>query len=210
MDSYIIENKGFVGAEDLYGSVYAPKSLDFKIGQLAVVLVALATPCQTYQSSICKFSSNAQIIMPDLNPHKLDVGTFCNFSEFQLSVNRTILHTREETNYAHFYESFCKNISLCEQRMMLEQLFSKMAKGLGILKVKQSYVDISVDKGQIEFHLNLDKGVYVSVLKGIDTCDDDTVAFTISANNEMITAGYISILVLSERLQQVQRSLQIV
>ncbi|MCQ2360943.1 MAG: hypothetical protein MJ009_05650 [Paludibacteraceae bacterium] len=208
MNSYIIDNKKFVSIEDLYDTIYAPDALKFEIGHLAVVLMVLATPSQNYQSSTEICSSNAQIIMPDLNPHKLDVGTFCNFSEFQLSVNRTVQHTREVTNYAHFYDSFCKNISLHGQRIVLEPLFSKMAKGLGSLKVKQSYVDTSADK--IEFHLNLYNGVYVSALKSIDTCDDDMVTFTISANNEMITAGYMSMSVLNERLQQVQRSLQIV
>ena len=216
MDKYIAEEmEGRETILDLYNSNYTTSNCKVKLGGVVVALMMLSTPISIHGAGfIIAPHEPVSTMTPSHNfANYLSTSDKTNISPlkgYPLAINRAAPYERAEINYSHFLTSFKENTKSGMERMAMEPLFTKMAKGLEQLKITKSFVDTSYVKGLIEFHLNLGKGIYVSVLKGWDTLDTDIVEFTVSVDNDMTTAGFISMEELSEKLMSLQNSLHIV
>jgi hypothetical protein len=131
-------------------------------------------------------------------------------NDFQLKVIRSLPYNRSNINYEHFLAQFEETLKDKFDRFSFRPLFIFLAHGLEQLKIEKSYVDVSKTKRVIEFHLNLGKGIYVSVLKDISSLNDNFIEYTISVNNELKSASIMPIVDLQEKLIFIQKSLNIV
>lgn len=204
---YDIEPNLFV--EEMYKKNYTTKTNSFRIGKSVVTLMLLST------------SIPAQAMIDDFDLE--DTQTICmqeyglstsyksvDVNDFQLKVIRSLPYNRSHINYEHFLAQFEENLKDKSDRFSFRPLFNFLAHGLEQLKIEKSYVDVSKTKQIIEFHLNLGKGIYVSVLKDISSLNEDFIEYTISVNNELKSASIMPILDLQEKLIFIQKSLNIV
>lgn len=132
-----------------------------------------------------------------------------DFNDYQLRVIRSSSYNRSNINYEHFLAQFNKTVKDESNRSSFSHLFNFLAHGLDLLKVEKSYVDVSITQQIIEFHLNLGKGIYVSVLKRMSSLNDNNVEYTISVNNELMSANYMSLNELQDKLIHIQKTLGI-
>lgn len=194
--------------EEMYKKNYTTKTNRFCIGKSIVTLMLLSSSFAT-QAMIGNFDlDDTQTICMQ----EYDSSSYKNVvvDDLQLKVIRSLPYNRININYEHFLSQFEENLKDRSDRFSFRPLFNYLAHGLEQLKIEKSYVDISKTKQLIEFHLNLGKGIYVSVLKDINSLDNDLIEYTISVNNELKSASIMPILDLQNKLIFIQRSLNIV
>ena len=81
-------------------------------------------------------------------------------------------------------------------------LFKTMAGPLSQLTIKDAFVDVSRKKGMIDFNLNLEKGIFLSVAKRTDEISDD-VMFTIARNHETLVIDEMPISELMPKVSEI-------
>lgn len=192
--------------EQLYSNNYTTKTNEFYIGKSVVLLMFLSTSISAQElTSNIEITNNLYVNESPclLNSRSVDIN------DFQLEVGRSMPYSRSNINYAHYLSQFESNIKSKSDRLLFTPLFNYLAHGLEHLKVEKSYIDISTTKKLMEFHLNLGKGIYVSILKGIDTVGDDIIEYTISVNNELRNANFMHLNELQDKLVYIQKTLGI-
>lgn len=204
---YDIEPNQFV--EEMYKENYTTKTNNFCIGKSVVTLMLLSTSIPT-QAMVDNFDlEDTQTIYMQENSLSTSYKSV-DINNFQLKVIRSLSYNRSNINYEHFLAQFEENITDISDRFSFRPLFNYLAHGLEQLKIEKSYVDVSKTKRLMEFHLNLGKGIYVSVLKDMGSLNENLIEYTISVNNELKSASIMPIEELQEKLIFIQKSLNIV
>lgn len=204
---YDIEPNQFV--EEMYKENYTTKTNNFCIGKSVVTLMLLSTSIPT-QAMVDNFDlEDTQTIYMQENSLSTSYKSV-DINNFQLKVIRSLSYNRSNINYEHFLAQFEENITDISDRFSFKPLFNYLAHGLEQLKIEKSYVDVSKTKRLMEFHLNLGKGIYVSVLKDMGSLNENLIEYTISVNNELKSASIMPIEELQEKLIFIQKSLNIV
>jgi len=107
-------------------------------------------------------------------------------------------------------ESFYANFNKGETDIdSFSPLFKTMANELSALKIDYSFVDVSRKKGMIDFNLNLEEGVFLSVAKHIVDQTDD-VMFTIARNHKTIVIDEMPLRELMNKVTNVMTQLKTV
>ncbi|MEE1226720.1 MAG: hypothetical protein UHM08_06445 [Bacteroidales bacterium] len=204
---YDIEPNQFV--EEMYKENYTTKTNNFCIGKSVVTLMLLSTSIPT-QAMVDNFDlEDTQTIYMQENSLSTSYKSV-DINNFQLKVIRSLSYNRSNINYEHFLAQFEENITDISDRFSFKPLFNYLAHGLEQLKIEKSYIDVSKTKRLMEFHLNLGKGIYVSVLKDMGSLNENLIEYTISVNNELKSASIMPIEELQEKLIFIQKSLNIV
>lgn len=103
-----------------------------------------------------------------------------------------------------FYENFEDNQDDIDR---FQPLFKAMSRELSRLPVEEVFVDVSRKKGMIDFNLNLQEGVFLSVAKTVDETSDN-VMFSIARNHNTLVIDEMPLRGLMKRVVNVVAQLK--
>lgn len=186
--------------KSLYTPAYSYKSKQFTVGKIALCLFFLPVEISSNTISV--------ELVDTLYDTSIEVPfKTADYDGLSIKLPRSSEFSRESINYQHFLASYNQNAPSEKILTSLMPLFNKLAHGLESIKIDKSFVDISAKKSQIEFSMMLPHEVYVSVLKGLDSIEDETVIFTISVNGNLKAAGCEDLKTIQSKILELQKSI---
>lgn len=185
----------FDSLDNLYS---APVStIGHKIRVTALALFLVVTSIDAQADDMGKF----QVKRIDNSPliEKVEKGFFSNSflsdSDITVSINQigfTVLVRENPLPWQRkvsarklqdsFYENFDDNQDDIDRFL---PMFKAMSRELSRLPIEEVFVDVSRKKGMIDFNLNMQEGVFLSVAKTLDETSDN-VMFSIARNHNTL------------------------
>lgn len=184
--------------DDLDNLYTAPVStIGHKIRVTALALFLVVTSIDAQADDMGKFQAkkidNSPII--EMVDKSLFTNSLLSGSDITVSINQigyTVLvrenplpwqkKVTERKLQDSFYENFGDNQDDIDRFL---PLFKKMSKELSRLPIKDVFVDVSRKKDMIDFNLNMQEDVFLSVAKTVDESSDN-VMFSIARNHNTL------------------------
>lgn len=115
-------------------------------------------------------------------------------SHFNLSCHEEATVERLERKWSQQYltmmSSFMDNCMEVDEAM---PVFSRVAAALIHIPAKEIYVDYGHREHKVDFQIELEKGIHLSVVKPLSTIDDNLLGYTISYGGEILNVGCMDI-----------------
>lgn len=199
----ITSDSGFGSLSQLYNAPQRKIGYELKVAGLAIMLFVTPISIGAYKSIL----SDDHFEKSKMEFVERSHYTFQRITLGQQIVNVKVQPTaawlqRQET-VGFLFESFSENFGKGKQDIGdFMSLFKTMAGPLSQLTIKDAFVDVSRKKGMIDFNLNLEKGIFLSVAKRTDEISDD-VMFTIARNHETLVIDEMPISELMPKVSEI-------
>ena len=106
------------------------------------------------------------------------------------------------------YESFYENFEDYQDDINhFQPLFIKMSNELKRLKIDETFVDVSRKKNMIDFNLNLEEGLFLSVASSVDNTTDE-VMFSVARNHKTLVIDMMPLKEVVDRTVEVLSDLK--
>ena len=107
-------------------------------------------------------------------------------SDYKLTALMTSVVAQQFEALTKLYESFYENFEDYQDDIEhFQPLFIKMSNELKRLKISETFVDVSRKKNMIDFNLNLEEGLFLSVASSVDNTTDE-VMFSVARNHKTL------------------------
>ena len=104
------------------------------------------------------------------------------------------------SSFDKLYNSFIENFKNGENDIeRFQELFEKVSGELSKLNILDAFVDVSRKKDLIDFNLNLEEGLFLSVASNVNNTTDD-VMFSVARNHKTLV---IDIMRLNEIINRI-------
>lgn len=104
------------------------------------------------------------------------------------------------SSYDKLYNSFIENFKNDENDMNhFQEVFEKISDELKSLNVEDVFVDVSRKKDMIDFNMNLEEGLFLSVASNVNNTTDE-VMFSVARNHKTLA---IDIMPLNEIINRI-------
>jgi len=114
----------------------------------------------------------------------------------------------EEKCFDKLYKSFSENFNDSQDDIEhFEPLFMKIANELKCLNICSAFVDVSRKKNLIDFNLNLENGLFLSVASNVGELTDD-VMFSLALNHKTLVIDVMNLKDVVERTIEVMRQIK--
>ena len=197
MDYNFSSTDNWANLEDLY-NIPVKIIRTIKVAGIAIFLSftslnANATD-NNYNSDI-DTRTKMELIDANYNAEIKDGQFTVNLSDYKLTALMTSVVTQQLESLTKLYESFFENFEDDQGDIEhFQPLFIKISNELKRLKIDETFVDISRKKNMIDFNLNLEEELFLSVASSVDNTTDE-VMFSVARNHKTLV---IDIMPLSE------------
>lgn len=131
-----------------------------------------------------------------------------NLSDYKLTALMTSVVTQQLESLTKLYESFFENFEDDQGDIELFQpLFIKMSNELKRLKIDEPFVDVSRKKNMIDFNLNLEEGLFLSVASEVDNTTDE-VMYSVARNHKTLVIDMMPLKEVVDRVVEVLSELK--
>ena len=199
---------GFGSLSQLYNAPQRKIGYELKVAGLAIMLFVTSISAGAYKSNL----GDDHFKKSQMEFFERSHYTFQRITLGQEIVNVKVQPTaawlqRQET-FVSLFKSFSENFGKGQQDIgEFMSMFKTMAGPLSQLTIKDAFVDVSRKKGMIDFNLNLEKGIFLSVAKRTDEMSDD-VMFTIARNHETLVIDEMPMSELMPKVSEIMMELK--
>ncbi|MBQ8273959.1 MAG: hypothetical protein IJZ11_05475 [Bacteroidaceae bacterium] len=199
---------GFGSLSQLYNAPQRKIGYELKVAGLAIMLFVTPISAGAYKSNL----GDDHFKKSQMEFFERSHYTFQRITLGQEIVNVKVQPTaawlqRQET-FVSLFKSFSENFGKGQQDIgEFMSMFKTMAGPLSQLTIKDAFVDVSRKKGMIDFNLNLEKGIFLSVAKRTDEMSDD-VMFTIARNHETLVIDEMPMSELMPKVSEIMMELK--
>ena len=187
------EETTFDSLDNLYSAPVSTIGNKIRVTALALFLVVTSIDAQAddngfFQAKIIDNSPKIEMVDNDFFSNSLLSGIPVSINQ----VDYTVLFRENPLPWQRkvtarklqdsFYENFDDNQDDIDRFL---PLFKAMSRELSRLPVEEVFVDVSRKKGMIDFNLNIQEGVFLSVAKTVDETSDN-VMFSIARNHNTL------------------------
>ena len=114
----------------------------------------------------------------------------------------------EEKCFDKLYKSFSESFNDSQDDVeRFEPLFMKIANELKCLNICSAFVDVSRKKNLIDFNLNLENGLFLSVASNVEEPTDD-VMFSLAMNHKTIVINMMPLKEVVERTIEIMSQIK--
>lgn len=183
----------FDSLENLYSAPVRTVGYRLRVAALAIFLVVSSMNDEAYGAEHhVAISSHNTTELVEFGRRSFaysqytDVSVELNREALKLLARQVSASWQRQQSLDKLRESFYANFEDGQQDFdRFAPLFKTMAKELSALKIDYSFVDVSRKKGMIDFNLNIEEGIFLSVAKQIEEPSND-VMFTIARNHKTL------------------------
>lgn len=189
--------------QSLYSEPQRSNSYKLKVARLALILFVTPIALGSFNvNSITKPDSISQIKLTDRSYSSIQ-HFFLGAGSISVPISScSAWWQRGETNRL-LYKSFYDNFSNGQPDIFVFMpLFKELAGQLCQLTIKDVFVDVSHKKRLIDFNLNLEKDIFLSVAKRTDEFSDD-VMFSIARNHQTLVIGEMPLGQLMQKVKDI-------
>lgn len=205
----------FDSIENLYTAPVKTVGRRVRVATLAFCLIVSAMNDETYGAE--HYSTNGgqeTTVLTDFGRH---FYPNTQYTDVPIKLNKEVLKVQARPVSASWQrlermdklrESFYANFD--EKQSDIDRfapMFKEMANKLSVLKIDYSFVDVSRKKSMIDFNLNLEEGIFLSVAKSIEESSED-VMFTIARNQKILVIDEMPLSDLVGRVVNVTKQLK--
>ena len=209
-----LNDNSVTSLESLYSAPIKTVGYTIRVATLAFLLFVASLNADAYDAKAHPGADSKQVIEYVLNSIRHDqscpAGIPIAFNKeyyklFAKSVN--VIGQRNET-YNLLRESFYANFNEGQSDMdHFAPSFRSLAKELCKIKIDYAFVDISRKKDLIDFNLDLEEGLFMSVAKEIEE-DSDNVMFSIARMHKTLAIGEMPLYELMTKVAEVMTQLK--
>ncbi len=204
----IASDSGFGSLSQLYNAPRRKIGYELKVAGLAIILFVTPISAGAYKSNLdddhFRKSQMEFYERSHYNFQRITVGQ----EIVNVKVQPTAAWLQRQETFGSLFESFSENFGKGQQDIGdFMSLFKSMAGPLSQLTIKDAFVDVSRKRGMIDFNLNLEKGIFLSVAKRIDETSDD-VMFSIARNHETLVIDEMPMSELMPKVSEIMMELK--
>ena len=129
-------------------------------------------------------------------------------SDYKLTALMASVVAQQFESLTKLYESFYENFEDYQDDINhFQPLFIKMSNELKRLKIDETFVDVSRKKNMIDFNLNLEEGLFLSVASSVDNTTDE-VMFSVARNHKTLVIDMMPLKEVVDRTVEVLSDLK--
>lgn len=198
----------FGSLQQLYNEPKRKLYYELKVTRLALVLFVTPISANAYNAKFDAERNKKAHIEVAEGSHFSFQKIFIGDETIQIQVRVASAWWQRQETFRVLFESFNENFENGKQDIShFLPLFRSMAGQLSQLTIKEAFVDVSYKKELIDFNLNLEKGVFLSVAKRTDEMSED-VMFTIARNHQTLVIDEMPLKELIQRVSEIMLELK--
>ena len=212
----ITEETKFDSLDNLYSAPVSTIGHKIRVTALALFLVVTSIDAQGDDDmgkfQVKKIDNSPKIEMVDnslfTNPFFSGIPISLNQTDYTVLVRENPLPWQRKVAARKLQDSFYENFDDIQDDIeRFRPVFKAVSRELSRLPIEEVFVDVSRKKNMIDFNLNLQEGVFLSVAKTVDETSDN-VLFSIARNHNTLVIDEMPLRDLMRKIENVVAQLK--